>query len=109
MTNKETKKLEEFFNNQPLKIRTLVYKWLEEEYKKGFMTGLKTQETTTRMAKKEQGVDNKVDNKLDSVDKTEADNFYNALKDDQKSIIEFCENEIKEYSKLILLIKKGKK
>ena len=33
-------------------------------------------------------------------------NFFNALKDDPQSIIEWCENEIKEYKKLIKLIKK---
>lgn len=39
-------------------------------------------------------------------DKIKSDNFYN-LKDNPKEIIEWCESEIKEYQKLIDLIKKN--
>jgi len=36
---------------------------------------------------------------------SEADNIFEALKNDPQAIIDWCENEIKEYKKLIKLIK----
>lgn len=39
---------------------------------------------------------------------TKSNNFYNALKNNPEEIIKWCESEIKEYEKLIKLIKKGK-
>lgn len=41
--------------------------------------------------------------------KSQADNFYKALKDNPEEIIKWCEEEIEEYKKLIKLIKEGKK
>lgn len=41
--------------------------------------------------------------------KTEADNFFEALKDNPQEVIEWAEAEIKEYKKLIKLIKKSVK
>ena len=36
-------------------------------------------------------------------------NFYNALKDDPKAILKWCDDEIEEYKKLKKLIKKNDK
>jgi len=36
---------------------------------------------------------------------SKADNMYESLKDDPQAIIEWCESEIKEYKKLIKLLK----
>jgi len=38
-----------------------------------------------------------------------ANNLYTSLRDNPKEIIEWCEREIKEYKKLIKLIKNKKK
>ena len=37
--------------------------------------------------------------------KSAAHNFFESLKDDPEAIIEWCEDEIKEYKKLIKLMK----
>ena len=39
--------------------------------------------------------------------KSQADNFYKALKNNPQEVIAWCESEIREYQKLIKLIKKG--
>lgn len=39
--------------------------------------------------------------------KSEADNFLDALKNNPEKVIEWCESEIKEYKKLIKLIRMG--
>ena len=36
-------------------------------------------------------------------------NFYNALKDDPKAILKWCDEEIEEYKKLKKLIKKNER
>lgn len=38
---------------------------------------------------------------------SEADNFFEKLKDSPKEILEWCDSEIKEYQKLKRLIKKA--
>lgn len=40
---------------------------------------------------------------------SKADNFFETLKDNPQEIIEWCEAEIKEYKKLIKIIKKYEK
>lgn len=37
---------------------------------------------------------------------SKAQNMYDALKNDQRAILDWCEAEIKEYEKLIKIIKK---
>ena len=39
--------------------------------------------------------------------KTQADSWFETLKENPKEIIAWCEREIKEYKKLIVLIKKA--
>ena len=39
---------------------------------------------------------------------SEADNFYNALKDDPEEILKWCESEIEAYKELVKLIEKGR-
>jgi len=38
---------------------------------------------------------------------SQANNFYKALKDNPEEVIEWCEAEIREYKKLIKIIKKN--
>lgn len=41
--------------------------------------------------------------------KSQANNLFNALKDNPKAVIEWAESEIREYKKLIKLIKSHEK